>query len=161
MYATGVRCAELVGIKMRDIDMHNKTIRIIGKGRKERVVLFGQKAKIKVLEYIKEERPRMKEQSEHLFVSSRNTPLDTRGVQRIFEMFRSFLLIDRSLTPHKVRHSFATHLLNQGADLRMIQELLGHASLASTEKYTYVSSTQLAAVCDELHPLNNALKKRN
>ncbi len=159
LYATGVRCAELVGIKLRDIDMHNKTIRIKGKGNKERLVLFGKKAHKRIEEYFAKERSHPKTHDEHLFLNFRYESLTVRSVQRIMEMFRKFLKIDRQITPHKIRHSFATHLLNQGVDLRVVQELLGHQSLSSTEKYTHVSLEDLSRMCDTLHPANDLLKK--
>ena len=156
-YATGVRCSELVGIKIEDISFEEKIITIMGKGRKQRQVLFGIKALQMLEKYLSIERPALvKEASErHLFLNYAGGPLTSRSVQRIFEMFRSFLRIDRKLTPHKIRHSFATHLLQQGVDLRIIQELLGHKTIATTEIYTHVSNQQLAKMCDEKHPLNN------
>lgn len=160
MYATGVRCSELIAIRMQDLDMQNKTIRIKGKGKKERLVLFGEKAKEKLLAYFEHERPRAYSPSEPLFINNRGTAFDPKSIQRIFQMFRQFLSIDKRITPHKIRHSFATHLLNQGADLRVVQELLGHASLASTEKYTHVSLDDLARVCDTTHPLKHIKKSK-
>lgn len=159
-YATGIRCSELVSIKIGDLDLHQKVIRIFGKGRKERMVLFGEKAKEKVAAYLAQERPAIRTKDEHLFLSFRATPLTQRSIQRIMEMFRNVLKVDRAITPHKLRHSFATHLLNQGVDLRIIQELLGHQSLSSTEKYTHVSIEQLSAMCDTLHPINNIIPKK-
>ncbi len=154
LYATGIRCSELVAIKFGDIDLEQKTIRIYGKGRKERIALFGQKAKEKILTYLQHERPEATNQQEKLFLNNRQEPLTPRSVQRIIEMFRTFLKIKKAITPHKLRHSFATHLLNQGVDLRVVQELLGHKTLASTEKYTHVTTQQLSELCDTLHPLN-------
>lgn len=159
LYATGIRCAELVAIRARDLDMKNKTIRICGKGNKERIVLFGAQAKKKLEEYIRTERGAFTHQDDILFLSSRNTPLNTRSVQRIFEMFRGFLKTGKQITPHKLRHSFATHLVNQGTDLRVVQELLGHKTLASTEKYTHVSLDDLSKICNDVHPINAMLKK--
>ncbi|HRN77982.1 MAG TPA: tyrosine-type recombinase/integrase [Candidatus Dependentiae bacterium] len=160
LYATGVRCSELISMRLCDIDMDNKTIRVSGKGKKERIVLFGDKAKDKLAEYILTERPAAKKQDEPLFLNYRKEPFTARSVQRVIEMFRKFLKIDRHITPHKIRHSFATHLLNQGVDLRVVQELLGHKTLASTEKYTHVSLDDLARMCDALHPINTMLKKK-
>lgn len=160
LYATGVRCSELVNIRIKHINITEKNIRIIGKGNKERIVLFGQKAQQQLLAYFEHERPKIHTGEEFLFLTHTGTPITCRTVQRIIEMFRSFLQIDRHITPHKIRHSFATHLLNQGADLRVVQELLGHKSLSSTERYTHVSLEQLAKICDASHPLTKLLKER-
>jgi len=160
LYATGVRCSELVNICVADIDMDAKTIRILGKGKKERIVLFGAKAREKILEYYAVERPEIQNQDEPLFMNYRYEKLTSRSVQRIVKMFRSFLPIERPLTPHKLRHSFATHLLNQGADLRAVQELLGHKTLATTEKYTHVSLENLSKLCEGVHPINGMMKKK-
>lgn len=161
LYATGIRCSELVNIKFADIDLEHKTIRIFGKGRKERIALFGQKAHDMLLAYLKNERPAPDSKEEKLFLNYRTQALTTRSVQRIFEMFRAFLNIKRTITPHKIRHSFATHLLNQGTDLRIVQELLGHKTLASTEKYTHVSTEQLSELCDTLHPFNTMKPRKS
>lgn len=160
LYATGVRCSELVNICIQDIDMDAKTIRVLGKGKKERIVLFGEKAHKKILEYYTIERPAIENQQEPLFLNYRYEKLTPRSVQRIIKMFRSFLHIERPLTPHKLRHSFATHLLNQGADLRAVQELLGHKTLATTEKYTHVSLENLSKLCESIHPINSIIDKK-
>ena len=159
LYATGIRCSELVAIRFQDIDMPNKTIRILGKGNRERMALFGKKAKHKIQEYLLKERLPAEHQSDPLFVNNRNGMLSTRSIQRILEMFRAFLKIDKQLTPHKIRHSFATHLLNQGTDLRVVQELLGHRTVTSTEQYTHVSLDDLSRMCNEIHPIKRMLKK--
>lgn len=160
MYATGVRCSELVSIALQDINLEDRSIRVLGKGNRERFVLFGVKALNAVNLYIEKERNNLIRTASHgtLFVNYNGTPLTTRSVQRIFGMFRGFLKLDRVLTPHKVRHSFATHMLNQGVNLRVIQELLGHRTIATTEIYTHVSSQQLAKMCEEKHPLNKEKK---
>jgi integrase/recombinase XerC len=160
LYATGIRCSELVAIKLKDIDMNSKTIRIKGKGKKERMVLFGQKAQERLHAYFQNERPKLANPEEHIFLNNRDEMLTTRSVQRVFEMFRGFLKFERRITPHKIRHSFATHLLNQGVDLRTVQELLGHKTLASTEKYTHVSLEDLAKLCDTIHPMNTTMKPK-
>jgi site-specific recombinase XerD len=160
LYATGVRCSELVNIRIEDINLDEKTIRVFGKGKKERIVLFGDKAREKILHYYKIERPEIQNHQEPLFMNYRYEQLTSRSVQRIVKMFRSFLPIERPLTPHKLRHSFATHLLNQGADLRAVQELLGHKSLATTEKYTHVSLENLSKMCESVHPVNKMVKKK-
>src|SRR3990167_3398999 len=155
LYATGIRCSELCTMRFADIDFSSKTIRIKGKGRKERFALFGTKAQTCLQEYLEHERPRAQSPKEHIFLSQHNHPLTTRSVQRIIKMFRVFLGGHKALTPHKIRHSFATHLLNQGLDIRIVQELLGHALLATTEKYTHVTLKDLKETCAQLHPLNN------
>ena len=106
------------------------------------------------------ERPASQNLDEYLFLNYRRQLLTSRSIQRIFEMFRSFLKIERRITPHKIRHSFATHLLNQGTDLRVVQELLGHKTLASTEKYTHVSLEDLARICETTNPLRKILDNK-
>lgn len=159
MYATGIRCSELVHIKLNDIDLDNKTIRIIGKGNKERIVLFGNKAKERLFTYINNERNDTQHADENLFLNQWGAELTSRSIQRIIVMFRQFLKVERAITPHKIRHSFATHLLSQGVDLRIIQELLGHKTVASTERYTHVSIERLSNLCDTIHPINNMIKR--
>lgn len=159
LYATGIRCSELVNIRFGDIDITERTIRIKGKGNKERIVLFGKKAALKLSLYLQQERPHVQQQTEFLWLNYRHEPLTSRSVQRIIAMFRPFLKIDRPITPHKIRHTFATHLLNQGVDLRVVQELLGHQAVSSTEKYTHVSLEELSKLCNEIHPINTILNK--
>ncbi|MBT4594585.1 tyrosine-type recombinase/integrase [bacterium] len=162
LYATGVRCSELSALKLFDIDFEEKTIRILGKGRRERIALFGEKAKKRLLQYINSERQQIVSQSEgtdsedygHVFLNCEGTQITTRSIQRICTRFSQLLTSKKTITPHKLRHSFATHLLDQGVDLRVVQELLGHRAISSTEIYTQVSTTQLSEMCDKLHPLN-------
>lgn len=160
LYATGIRCSELINISIKDIDMPQKSIRILGKGNKERIVLFGQKAYQRITDYLEKERSLVKDADEKLFLNCRYQPLTSRSIQRICEHFRQFLKVERPITPHKIRHSFATHLLNQGTDLRVVQELLGHKTLTSTEKYTHVSLEELADLCETIHPITNDLKPK-
>jgi len=156
-YATGIRCSELTTIKIEDINFTEKTILITGKGRKQRYVLFGEKAKKKILQYIHEERIYNDRGDTTLFLNHKGTSLTSRSIQKTFNMFSKFLTVRKHLSPHKVRHSFATHLLNAGLDLRALQELLGHQSLSSTEKYTHVTTKDLQKMYDTLHPINSMM----
>lgn len=153
LYATGIRCSELCNIKIGDINFTEKTIRIFGKGRKERMALFGTQAATRLQDYLQYERYGNLHATEPLFTNHCQQALHPRSVQRIIHMFQPFLKSNKKLTPHKLRHSFATHLLNQGMDLRVVQELLGHETLASTEKYTHVNLEELISSCQKLHPL--------
>lgn len=162
LYATGMRCSELTNVQIEDIDFGQQTIRIWGKGRRERVVLFGEKAAWRLEEYINKERVRVAKQSvSELFLNYTGQKLTTRSVQRILEMFRDCLKTERTLTPHTLRHSFATHLLSRGADLRTVQELLGHRSLAATEIYTHVTPADMARFFERAHPLGGHGDKNN
>ncbi|HLB93833.1 MAG TPA: site-specific tyrosine recombinase/integron integrase [Candidatus Babeliales bacterium] len=154
LYATGMRCSELTSIRLAALELEQKTVRVIGKGNKERIVLFGDKAKLSLENYLKTERPKTTRKDAYLFINPERLPLAPRTIQRIVERFRKLLKIPRPITPHKLRHSFATHMLNSGADLRVVQELLGHKSLSSTEKYTHLTTTELAEMCQNLHPIN-------
>jgi len=158
-YATGIRCSELVNIHMQDINFTEKTILIkVGKGNKQRIVLFGQKAKEKMMDYLEIERSFDKKNDTAFFLNHRGEKLTSRSIQRILKMFSAFLKTNKQLSPHKIRHSFATHLLNAGMDLRALQELLGHTSLASTEKYTHVTTKDLQEMYDTIHPFHEMKK---
>ena len=162
LYATGVRSSELASMTLRAINFMEHTILIKGKGKKERIVLFNESSEKKIRAYLQQERvPLLAERPDHgiLFINSTGTPLQPRQVQRVCERFRKCLPNGRPLTPHKLRHSFATHLLNHGANLRVVQELLGHNSLATTEIYTQVSPEQLKEICTKKHPLNKKEKR--
>lgn len=154
LYATGVRCSELTHIKINDVNFDHKTILITGKGNKQRVVLFGNKAKNQVLKYIQEERIKdLKERSQYLFISTHGTKLTDRSLQQILHNLCHHLPFKKIITPHKLRHSFATHLLNAGMNLRALQELLGHSSLSTTERYTHVTTKDLKELYQTMNPM--------
>ncbi len=155
LYATGVRCSELRGIRLRDIDFDQKTILITGKGDKQRVVLFGEKAKKCLLQYLQGERAQdaQKTNNPALILSQQGACMQDRSIQRVLNRFSRLLGARKQITPHKIRHTFATHLLNAGMDLRALQELLGHSSLATTERYTHISAKDLKELYTTLNPL--------
>ena len=161
LYATGARCSELISIRIKDINLNKKTILVYGKGRKERIVLFGSKAREKLENYMVKERQNIASTDDFLFLNHRGQPLTSRSVQRIIEAFRPFLKIDKEISPHKIRHSFATHLLNQGADIRIVQELLGHKNISTTEKYTHLTQEHLAELFDTIHPIHDMTKNKD
>jgi integrase/recombinase XerC len=135
LYATGIRCAEIVKIEFGSIDFNNKSIIIRDKNKRERTVLFGNQAKERLLAYIQSERPQAKSSFERLFLNHRHEPLSVRSIQRICVMFRLCMKDKFNLTPHILRHSFAVHMINNGADIDTLQELLGHKARISTERY--------------------------
>lgn len=152
MYASGLRVSELVKLKFADIDLQEGLVRCVGKGNKERVTPFGEQAHICLMAYLENARPELaKRVSEAVFVSARG-PLSRSGFWRIIKRYASAAGIRAPVTPHVLRHSFATHLLEGGADLRVIQELLGHASISTTQVYTHVSSAGLAKIYERAHP---------
>jgi len=155
-YATGIRCSELTSIKLTDINFDQKTILIFGKGSKERIALFGSKAKDAILKYIQTERAKdlKKQEQIALFLTQIGTPLTSRIVQQILQRISKNLPFKKSLTPHKLRHSFATHLLNAGMNLRALQELLGHASLGTTERYTHITPKDLHDLYKNINPMD-------
>lgn len=156
-YSCGIRCSELVNIKFREINFTQNMIKVFGKGGKERVVLFGSKAKNALDLYFENERVDLEKKglSKYLFLNYQGSQLTTRSVQRILANFKVFLAPGRKLTPHTLRHSFATHMLNRGADLRTVQELLGHSSLVATEVYTHVSIQEMSDFFKKKHPLKD------
>jgi integrase/recombinase XerC len=150
LYGCGVRVSELAGIDLGDIDRSERWLRVRGKGRKERQVPMPGKA-AEALERYLSERPVVRDQSA-LFLNHRDGRLTDRGIRGIVKFYATLLSGDPSIHPHSFRHAYATHLLADGADLRAIQELLGHARLSTTQKYTQVSLTGLMAVYDSAHP---------
>ncbi|MBP3634968.1 MAG: tyrosine recombinase [Bacilli bacterium] len=156
LYGCGIRVSELVNIKIKDIDFDNKTILIFGKGSKERIVSFGEYAKDIIKLYIEEAREKflLGLYSEYLIVGKREEKLTTRRIEQIIDDIIKRTSIKLNITPHMFRHTFATHLLDNGCDLLAVQELLGHASLSSTEIYTHVSNEHLRDVFIKCHPRN-------
>ena len=156
LYASGVRVSELVNIKLKDIDFSNKNILIFGKGSKERLVSFGDYALEYINLYLKEGRNLLLDgvKSDYLIVGKKSEKLTTRRVEQIIDDIIKKTSIKLNITPHMFRHTFATHLLDNGCDLLVVQELLGHASLSSTEIYTHVSNEHLREVYLKCHPRN-------
>lgn len=150
LYGCGLRISELEGLNIEDIDTRERWLRVRGKGRKERQVPYGTKA-AEALEIWSHERCTQSEERA-VFVNYRGTRLSSRSIRRIVSFYARYVAGDSSVHPHTLRHAFATHLLSDGADLRAIQELLGHAQLSTTQKYTQVALTDLLAVYDKAHP---------
>ncbi|HEY4641964.1 MAG TPA: tyrosine recombinase XerC [Thermoanaerobaculia bacterium] len=150
LYASGLRIGELVGIDLDDIELRARLVKVHGKGSKERIVPFGSKAEEAVRAYLAVRSAAADENA--LFVNYRGERITTRSVRRLFEGYLRDASLRAGISPHTMRHSFATHLLNAGADLRGIQELLGHASLSTTQKYTHLNDWQLIAVYRKAHP---------
>lgn len=152
LYATGMRVAELVGLDLGDVDFERSTARVTGKGNKQRVVPFGAAATDALQQWIDGGRIELaREGTRAIFVGSRGARIDQRQVRRIVEKAAA-VTGTSGLTPHGVRHLAATHLLEGGADLRMVQELLGHSSLSTTQIYTHVSTQRIKQVYSQAHP---------
>jgi len=152
LYATGLRVSELVSLNVSQIDLNSKAIIVFGKGKKERMVLFGKYAAEALEDYLKERGSLANDGEEALFVNFRGGRLTARSVRRIVNKYIDESDIRLKISPHALRHSFATHMLNNGADLRDIQELLGHASLSTTQRYTHVSVKEMLDSYDKFHP---------
>lgn len=156
LYGSGIRVSELVNIKIKDIDYSNKTILIFGKGSKERIVSYGDYAKDILSLYINDGRRKILngKESEYLIVGKNQEKITSRRIEQILDNIIKKTSIKMNITPHMFRHTFATHLLDQGCDLLVVQELLGHSSLSSTEIYTHVSNEHLRDVYRKCHPRN-------
>lgn len=154
LYATGVRVSELVGINVPDVNFSDQLIRVKGKGKKERIVPFGEPARNSLQDYFRVRRTlnKGKIDEEAVFLNFRGERLTTRSVERIVAKYIRRTAMQRKVSPHSLRHSFASHLLSRGADLRVIQELLGHESLATTQKYTHLDLKRLLDVYRKNHP---------
>ena len=158
LYATGIRVAELTTLNLADIDFRNQLLRVTGKRRKQRIVPFGDPAGTAIRSYLDvrdkflHHAPISKRDEEALFLNYQGTRITTRSVGRMVEKYIRLCAGIHNISPHALRHSFATHLLDSGADLRDIQELLGHARLSTTQVYTHVSMEKLIEVYDKAHP---------
>ncbi len=154
LYATGLRVGELVSLRLGDVVSLSDELRVVGKGRRERIVLVGTAAQEALARYLEEGRPRLVRgrDSGYVFLNGRGGALTDRGVRVIMDRCLHRAAMGRRISPHGLRHTFATHLLDGGADLRSVQELLGHVNLSTTQIYTHVSRDWLKRVYDRAHP---------
>ncbi|MEQ1591374.1 MAG: site-specific tyrosine recombinase XerD [Thiobacillaceae bacterium] len=157
LYATGLRAAELSGLEIGDIDFRNRVIRVCGKGNKERLVVYGEEASFWLDLYLSRSRPAFRRDSRcnYVFLSVRGKKLNTSTLRLVVKKHAENNSIVRPLSTHSIRHAFATHLLDAGADLRVVQKLLGHACIGTTQIYTFVATKRLVTLHAKSHPRNN------
>ena len=151
LYAGGLRVSELVGINYGDVDMSNASIKVLGKGKKERIAPVGHRA-LNTLKRFKDLHAKRSKFDSPVLINPSGTRLTVRSVQLLIKKYLNYAELPSDLTPHKLRHCFATHLLDNGADLRAVQELLGHSSLSTTQIYTHVSASRMKSVHSLAHP---------
>jgi tyrosine recombinase XerC len=152
LYGAGIRVGELVGIDINDVDFISGVIKVLGKGRKERITPVGDKAIGAIREYMEYRNARAQSEKNALFLNKSGSRLTDRSIRRIIDKYIRAVSTRERVSPHTLRHSFATHLLNRGADLRSVQELLGHKNLSTTQIYTHVTTERLKSVYDKAHP---------
>ncbi len=153
LYATGLRVSELVSLRMEDINLEDGFLLCRGKGGKERLVPLGKSAAEVVVDYLLQARPKfLKTGSEYLFLTARGGPFTRQGFWKMLKKYALQAGLDRELSPHVLRHSFATHMLERGADLRSVQLMLGHSQITTTQIYTHVTRKRLRRVYDQFHP---------
>jgi len=157
LYSSGLRVSEVCGLNVEDINTREGLVKVKGKGRKERIVPLGTKAAEAIRGYMTE-KILLKKKSKTLFLNKSGTPLSERSIRRIVVKYSRLIGVSGQIGPHTIRHTFASHLLQAGADLRVIQELLGHASLSTTQKYTHLDITHLMDIYDSAHPLSSEEK---
>ena len=157
LYGTGIRCGELVGLDSGEVDMAAGMIRVVGKGSKERIVPFGEAARRSLTAYFGARKGR-RSAGDALFVNQKGGRLTDRSVRRLIARRVAQTATNRRISPHSLRHSFATHLLQRGADLRSIQELLGHSSLSTTQRYTHVDLRHIMQIYGKTHPRSHKQK---
>ncbi len=150
-YSTGIRLSELVGLRIGAVDLLGENIRVLGKGKKERIIPVGCKAVLSLQAYLKARSGRS-DSSAPLFTTSRGRCISARQVQRIVRKVLTSVALRKGLSPHSIRHSFATHLLEKGADILSVKELLGHSSLSSTQIYTHLTVERLKEIYEKAHP---------
>jgi len=157
LYSTGIRVSELVGIKISDLDLNQNLVKVTGKGNKQRIVPFGAESKISLINWLKKRSEILLETSQmstSLFITSKGKPIYRERVYHIVRRKLSPLEVSQK-SPHTLRHSFATHMLDHGADVRIIKDLLGHSSLAATQVYTHLSKEQIRKTYHKAHPRAN------
>lgn len=152
LYVTGIRVGELVNIKLKDININEKNIKILGKGNKERIIMFGSRALYLLNKYMKIRNNFIKYDNDYLILSKTGRQINTREIRYIIDRISKQAGIDMNISPHTFRHTFATHMLNEGADLRSVQELLGHENLSTTTIYTHLSNEKLRKEYLNAHP---------
>ncbi|MGB6406573.1 MAG: tyrosine recombinase XerC [Planococcus donghaensis] len=154
LYATGMRVSECVSIRLTDLDQTMQIVKVMGKGRKERYIPYGQFAQDALEHYLEDARPKLMKKQDHdyLFVNSRGEAVTDRGIRHILSECMKKASVNSSIYPHMIRHTFATHLINNGADIRTVQELLGHSHLSSTQVYTHVTKEHLRNTYLNSHP---------
>jgi integrase/recombinase XerC len=155
LYSCGIRVSELVGMNVFDVDFAGSVIRVLGKGNKERIVPIGQKALAAIQNYLDQIKNKWGISADHngpLFLNKNKGRLSARSVGRVLDHLVKACGLLTPVSPHTMRHTFATHMLDAGADLRIVQELLGHKSLSTTQKYTHVSIDRLMETYDRAHP---------
>ena len=154
LYASGMRVSELVSLNLGDVDLENGYVRCLGKGSKERVIPIYEQAALVVKEYIEGTRPQLvhKADEKALFVNLRGDRLTRQGFWQILKGYAKAANLEIAITPHTLRHSFATHMLNGGADLRSVQELLGHANISTTQVYTHLTTEHIRRTYEQSHP---------
>ena len=152
LYSTGIRVSELINIKLNDINMSEESIKVLGKGKKVRIVYFGSICKNKIKKYLNIRNTFNIKNIDYLLINKRGNKLSDRSVRKIFEDIIRINHLDITFTPHTLRHTYATHMLNEGSDIRSVQELLGHSSITTTGIYTHISNEHLRSVYLKSHP---------
>ncbi|MBA7666338.1 Tyrosine recombinase XerD [subsurface metagenome] len=154
LYASGMRVSELVALNMSDIDTEGGSVRCFGKGHKERLIPIAPRATAALEEYVKDSRPHLtrSEAETALFLNRRGERLTRQGLWQILKGYAKSAELDKEVTPHTLRHSFATHMLSGGADLRSVQELLGHANISTTQVYTHLTTEHVRRTYEKSHP---------
>jgi site-specific recombinase XerD len=162
LYASGLRVSEAHGLNIGDVDFHSKTVKVIGKGDKERLTLFGLAAKSSLHRYIIVDRPKIKDfdKSDSLFLSKQGSRLSIRSIQNLVKKYARLAGLGNEVHTHTLRHSFATHLINGGADLRIVQDLLGHSSPSTTQIYTHVTGVEARKSYLDAHPMAKELEEK-
>ncbi len=154
IYSSGMRVSEAMALKLKDLDVRCTSARVLGKGNKERIVFFSEESAEVLRHYLAIRKERMLNKTEHdkVFINQRGGPLSSRGFRWILSYYSKRLSLTAPLSPHALRHSFATHLVNAGCDIRLVQEMLGHSSLSTTQRYTHIDMERLKALYAKAHP---------